>query len=797
VATSRIFVGFSSEPVILAEAVRFAAGRIGQLPDVQVQTWEDLRTGGKVLLDTIESAVRACDLAIFDLTQLNENVMFELGLAIGADRAVWPLRDATDGSRKAEWNTLGLLDTIGQVRFTNSEQVFGKFTSERPDLARDALLSTSLAPELVGGRPPSILYLAEPFQTDAGRKVISALESRDDKSLELVVADPVEASLQSLAWFTQHIYAAEAVVVHLASARRDGAIAHNARSALVAGLARGLGKPLLMLAEEDFRPPLDYRDLLYRYPTAGECATRTAHWLARETAPAHRRVAEARDHARALELSTELQSIDLGEYVAENEAGALSRYFVETGTFREILSGASRVYVGRKGAGKSATLIQSEGELRSDKRNLVCVIKPPGYDLNGLVRLLAGYAQRDAKGFVAESLWKYLLYTELCLAIERDLGTRPAGAMPESPEWQLMQFVSEQSDWIKTDFASRLEAAVDRLLTTPQGSGVAEQRRNISEALHAGPMRQLRQLLAPALAVRDRVFILVDNLDKAWDRYADIDQLTRLILGLLGGMDNFRHDLETATRGSRTPLAFSLFLRSDIYAAVRKVAREPDKLPVRHLRWEDELPLLEVVERRFVASRSYEVQGSQLWDYFCERVRGIPVKEYLSSVTLPRPRDLLFLCRAAIQHAVSSRHASVEEKDVLAGERLYSQFAFEAVAVETELRFERVDEVLLEFAGMSAELSEPEVRDVLRAARVDSERQADVIDELRNVSFLGVQIGDDTFSYADEEREKRRVDVLAKRHAEATGSPRTFRVHPAFWSYLELSANPASLRLQV
>lgn len=793
---SRIFVGFSSEPAILAETVRSAAVRIGQLPDVQAQTWEDLRIGGTVLLDTIESAIRACDLAVFDLTQLNENVMFELGLAIGADRAVWPLRDATDVSRGAEWNTLGLLETVGQIRFTNSDHVFAKFASERPDLAGEALLSTSLAPELIGGRPPSILYLAEPFQTDAGRKVIQALESREDKSLDLVVADPVEASLQSLAWFTQHIYAAEAIVVHLASVRRAGAIAHNARSALVAGLARGLGKPLLMLAEQDFRPPLDYRDLLFRYPTASECATRTVYWLTRQTAPAHRRVAQTRDRLRALELSTELQSVDLGEYVAENEAGALSRYFVETATFREILSGASRVYVGRKGAGKSATLIQSEGELRADKRNLVCVIKPPGYDLNGLVRLLAGYEQRDAKGFVAESLWKYLLYTELCLAIERDLGARPAGAMPESPEWQLMQFVSEESDWIKADFASRLEAAVDRLLAASQGSGVATQRRNISEALHAGPMRQLRQLLAPALSVRDRVFVLVDNLDKAWDRYADIDQLTRLILGLLGGMDNFRRDLETATRGSRTPLAFSLFLRSDIYAAVRKVAREPDKLPVRHLRWEDELPLLEIVERRFVASRA-NAHGSQLWDYFCERVRGIPVKEYLSGVTLPRPRDLLFLCRAAIDHAVSSRHTRVQEEDVLAGERLYSQFAFEAVAVETELRFERVDEILLEFAGLNAELSEQEVWDVLRAAHVETNKQPEIIDELRNVSFLGVQIGDDTFSYADEEREKRRVNVLAKRYAETRGTTRTYRVHPAFWSYLELSANPASLRLQV
>ena len=44
----------------------------------------------------------------------------------------------------------------------------------------------------------------------------------------------------------------------------------------------------------------------------------------------------------------ELRSIDLGEYVAENEARGLATYYVETATYREVLSGASRVYVGSK-----------------------------------------------------------------------------------------------------------------------------------------------------------------------------------------------------------------------------------------------------------------------------------------------------------------------------------------------------------------------------------------------------------------------------------------------------------------
>ncbi len=172
---------------------------------------------------------------------------------------------------------------------------------------------------------------------------------------------------------------------------------------------------------------------------------RLKYWLERELAPTEKRLAEVRDEARALKLSTELRSVDLGEYVAENEARGLEQYFVETATFREVLSGASRVYVGSKGMGKSAVVLRSEAALRADKRNLVCPIKPAGYDLNGLVRLLSTYDERDAKGYVAESLWKYLLATELALAVEEDLASRPAGVMPDGPEWALLKFVADNA----------------------------------------------------------------------------------------------------------------------------------------------------------------------------------------------------------------------------------------------------------------------------------------------------------------------------------------------------------------
>src|ERR1700733_8360507 len=36
-----------------------------------------------------------------------------------------------------------------------------------------------------------------------------------------------------------------------------------------------------------------------------------------------------------------------------------------------------------------------------------------GYEIEGLVRLFSKYKEQDFKGYVVESLWKFMLYTEL------------------------------------------------------------------------------------------------------------------------------------------------------------------------------------------------------------------------------------------------------------------------------------------------------------------------------------------------------------------------------------------------
>ncbi len=263
-------------------------------------------------------------------------------------------------------------------------------------------------------------------------------------------------------------------------------------------------------------------------------------------------------------------------------------------------------------------------------------------------------------------------------------------------------------------------------------------------------------------------------------------------------MDAFRHDLERAAKGDGIAVSLSLFVRSDIFASVAALAREPDKLPVRRLSWADEVSLLEIVESRYVATRAEEPPPGELWSrYFCEVTGGLPTTEWLLRTCLPRPRDFLYLCRAAIDQAVAHRHARVEREDLAVAERQYSLFAFEAAAVESYQRVKNIDDVLLEFAGAPTRLSATQLDDVLSASGTGREHRSAVVDALRDVSFLGLVTGDSTAVYTDSPREKQRADVLARRQASRHSEELTYAVHPAFWAYLEMERGDRTLNLGV
>lgn len=722
-----------------------------------------------------------------DLTHFNPNVLFELGYAIARKKRIWLILDSSLEESRKIFEQMRILTTVGYISYCNSIDIIQGFYKDQPysDLS-NSIYEMSIVPALGTPERETLLYLKARHNTEAAVRMSNNV---DKFKIPLTIDDPRESSVQPLSWYVRKILTSLGVLVHFSSPGREGALLHNSRYAFVSGLAYGFQKKLLILSEAEYESPIDYRDIHRTYRDATECTKLAMSWLEGVSVDYSKLVEKKEEYHKKTALVIDLKHLRLGEYIAENEEDDLDNYFIETSSFLETLAGRHTLVVGRKGSRKTANLFVIAKRLGADKRNLVCVIKPVSYELESIVRLLKKYTERDEKGYVVESLWKFLLYTEIANTVAAQIETRPYSIIPASPEERLLKLLAENGGELRQEFGIRLERAVNALFSIPLQDTVEYFRLAISEGLHAGILRELRMILGEVLTGRNRVAVLVDNLDKAWDKRNDLEALTAFLLGLLRVSRDIRQEF-TKKDPWRKPISLTLtiFLRSDIFAILMKMAREPDKIAYSKLVWNDPETLLRVIDERVRIGRGGDIPSPDIWkDIFCPTVKGTPVREYLIEHVLPRPRDIVFFVSSAIAAAVNRGHAYVEEEDILGAEKQYSQFVFESIQVENGISVPQLEAILYEFAGQKATLEEKEVLNLTAKAGIPDPRRKLAIRHLCALSFLGVEVKPGIFTFSAEEEEAQKNEVLAKNLAETRGGKVFYKVNTSFHSFLEIT----------
>jgi len=747
---------------------------------VESLVWEDLPIQGRLMIQQVLDAIDSSTTLLAEVSALNFNVLFELGFGIARDKHAWAILDESDTQAVQYWRDFGLLSGVGRVDYSGSSATLvHRFSQARPDLSPDDTLWSELYAKIRSSRSAgSLFHYATAARDDAARAVRAELDRRP--RLSVTNADEDERGAAPLEWYVDQIHRASAVLIHLMSPTKQRAHVHNARASFLAGVAHGMERPLLMVAPPDFEVPLDYRDLLQSYETIRNLQNHLAAWL--DTPGA---TTPARPPGKT-KLDVEIP-ISFGEYVAEDERARLPDYFVNTAEYQKVVSSGTAIFVGRKGTGKTATMLRASDELRSDKRNLVVPIKPSGYELEALVEVMSRLPDKATVDYFMEGLWKYLLYAEIACSAVAEAEAKPAGIPTGSKLATLAALLAEHDILVSDGFAVRLEKVVAELLRDVEElpASVQEQRGFLNQRLHAASLHDLRRAIGEALADRDRVAVLIDNLDKAWERGANYELLSRMIFGLLTGVGKVASDFSHEDmRKKSVNLTLAVFLRADIFSVVRKFAREPDKIKTLQVRWTNPVLLARVIEDRYVAAKDGDAEPEDVWEFFfCFDIDGVRTKEYLLWRCLPRPRDLIYLCNAAVLHAVNARRSSVEAEDVRAAEEEYSLFAFEALLVESDPHA-GLSDLLFEFAGLAATITQADLRTHLAPHVPDVD---DTIGTLLRASFLGIEVDDGRFDFPMDETSEQRAMVLARRLTERLGREARFRVHPAYRPYLEIA----------
>jgi hypothetical protein len=794
------FFAYASAPHSIPATIKAAIESINKGQKAFLVGWETLGVGGKYIVQEICDTIDDCDFFCADITTINPNVMFELGFAIARDKRIWLIRDDSYVDSKAEFDQLRLLTTVGYRPYTNAEQIIKGFFGDNPHLTlEDTIFRGSIEPLLAPSKEKEpMLYLKSRHDTEGSVRVSRVMDSLDPKP---ILDDPRESSVQPLYWYGQKVLYAPGILAHFLSPQREGSRLTNARYALVSGLAQGFDRDLLMLTEHhDVLAPMDYRDQMQYYTTPAEAGKLTEEWLTQISGGRISLSVNAKpSHLTAVKLATELRDFhqQLGEYVAENEADQLTDYFVETTAHMDIINGTQTIFVGRKGTGKTASLIQASQEIGKETANLVCVLKPVGYEMDGLVRLFESYKRSDHKGYVIESLWKYMLYTELALAAVHQIKNVTPWLLTDPSCSRLPNLIESEEKTLAGDFTVRLESVVEKLAAIPSEGSTDKFHQGISEALHNSLLSRLRSILSEVLSRKHQVILLIDNLDKPWTKKADTEHLTQFLLGLLTAAERVGEELRYGERNRHsTKYSSAIFLRSDIFTRITEAADEPDKISHTRLTWNDSELLLRVIEERYVASHGPRSDPAEMWHkYFCSDVKGVPTRDYLVSRILPRPRDIVYIVKAAVSFAVNRKHDRVEQKDILDGEMQYSQYAWDSILVENSSSIPELDKVLLEFVGEPIVMLESIVRRHISSGGIDAERVDDVVVQLVSLTFLGLEVGRGKFAYADERKELQKNMVLASRYAASQGNIRRYEVNAPFRSYLELDEAQMSPQL--
>ncbi len=767
------FVAYPSRPPEIGRTVSAAVDHLrSQNRAVDLRTWEENDVAGRFIYEPILEEINDGHLLVADVTQLNFNVVFEIGYAIGRQKRAFLVRNRTITGSDDLIAQVGIFDTLGYQTYSSSR-----------DLASHLASVSSVKPITIAGNAPNTgapVYMVVPRdKTDPEIHTFSRVKKA---RLEFRTFDPEEHGRLSAGGAIGHVAQSLGVITSLLPSSRKEAEVHNMRAAFVSGLAMGMNKPFLLLQGGEDPVPLDVRDLVQRYYSLNQINGHIADFATEVTAGL-----QAQAPAVVMEPRTFLEQLNLGASSAENEFRELGNYYLETDEFRRVFRGEIRVVTGRKGAGKTALFVQVRDHLRSERGKVVLDLKPEGFQLLKFKERVLDYLEEGTKAHTITAFWEYLLLLETCYKIlEQDEVWHTRSGQLYEPYRRLAD-AYEGDDFVSEgDFGERMLILTQRIAEDFEAGGGTSARGQslssgqVTELLYKHDVGRLRRQVMEYLEFKDSLWILFDNLDKGWPPHGVTaeDVLTlRCLIEALGKIEQQLDRRDIEAHGT-------IFIRNDVYELLVENTADRGKVTQVGLDWTDGDLLRELLRRRFVYTG---VEGNpsfgELWRQICRtHVGDEESSQYLIERCLMRPRALIDLVGYCRSHAVNLGHEKIELDDLEQGEEDFSVELLTNIGFEIRDVFPSAGDILYEFLETPVQLTG---REILEAADrlVGEEKRDALFERLLWYGIFGVVRDDDQVTYIQDARyDMRRLHGLVVRRGREDA---TFRLNPAFWKALE------------
>ena len=779
------FFAYSSQPISVSESIEGAIQTINNSGLATLKSWKSYEVNGKLIFDEVTKAINEADYFCADLTGFSNNVLFELGYAMTKNKPIFLILDDTYIDSKKQYKEFSSLTTTGYKKYTNSINIvegFSKFISDlspQPKL-KEKQNSPSDSP---------LLFLKNHVDTTYSQIIAKKIE---DYKIPCNVDDASENAVQPLEWYMERLN--KATLIEFSSTSRAGHELQNSKCSFIAGISLGYDLEILMVVEEPYNVPIDYRDLLIKYSTKKRCEQVVSEFLDSlklEIVKSYSQVVTNNKNKKQL---TEFQKISFGEFLAEHESEILVDYYVETFNMSNLTNKDYNIVVGRKGTGKTATLYYLKSLLEQDPRNHICLIKPVTFEIDALITMLqVPSGEEYEKSYLVESTWKFLIYTEIAKSVYIKLNAKNLFALSQA-EINFKEFIENNSDLFLKDFSERLEEELDKIRQAKIISGelrISDFKIKLAELMHSQTLAETRNLLAKLFEKNKRILVLIDNLDKSWQKNSKINLQSNLLLGLLSVSGSIVKELKSFNvKGQLNSIDFHLtiFLRSDIFKYIRGVAREPDKIEYTDLlKLGDKDVLFRIIEERFVQLSSDEIISSKLWDkYIIKNVDDLSIRDYIYEKIIPRPRDIIYFFKSPHENAISRGHVLIQEEDIRSGYEDYSAWVFTSMMVEDSvdvITTEQLKDFMYEFVGEEQIVSRESLYLAMCKSKLsDSEEDLEnLIERLSTLSILAKEVNENQFEF---EYFFEKKEIINARSRKLNSS--RYKIHNALAPYLEL-----------
>jgi hypothetical protein len=732
--TPQAFVAYASRDMnlarIIATGLAKANRKVGRL--INYVPWEFNDIAGNPLVSPILGGIDSSKYVVADITYLNLNVAYEIGFAIGKQRRCFLVRHkGTQGDEKIA-REVGIFDTLGYDSYTDDESLANSLSA----YIDPTPLSTA-AP--LDRRAP--VYVVEPPAKGA---IATVMTSRLKKAkYKYRSFNPAEDSRLSATDAIRQVSSSSGVLLSLLDGDLEQNLIHDVRTMFVAGLAHGMGKPTLILADASVKTPLDVRDAVKTYQRQEDIVQHIATFALEITEFLQQ------GDLRPLKTPTKLQSLQIGDPTAENEMTTLGNYFLATDQFNKAVRGEVNLVVGRKGAGKTALFIQMRDKLRADKRNVVLDLKPEGYQLLKLKEDILAHLTQGASHHLVTAFWEYLILLEITYKLlEKDQTAHKYNHEIRDLYLQLDKTYRAEGYSVEGDFSERLLALSQRIAQDygqayGNSDGTKLTTDQVTQLVYSHDIKELRAQVSAYLQHKQGVWVLFDNLDKGWSTQG-VDVVDAMVLRCL--IDAGRK-VERDMRKAQNAVHCLVFIRNDVYEHLMKQSADYGKEMRVALDWTDPEMLRELLRLRLVsqlAGDDKQITFDQIWRQLCvSHYNGEETSSYIIDRALMRPRNVIKMFAHSKGFAANLSHPKIEESDLEKGIQAYSQDLLVELDHELADVFPAARDLIYQFIDAPPQMSAKHLHELIGRAGIHESDRERVVDFLLYYGILGVRTSQD------------------------------------------------------